>query len=237
MNRTLKVATWQLQDSRKTILIFYGVVIAVLTLIIMVNLLYGSDQGKSGGLDANEMVFCFVLGLNSFTSAFKFTQANNISRRCLFKASLAFFASIAALLAITSNIIGAILRAIMPYESMMMQLYRIEVWPTQLVWSFALNTFAIFLGWLITMIYYRSSKVQKTLVSLSPAFLIFGLVYLNNRTGGKVGAALIRAIGKALGFADVLNPNPLVAAFSFLIGAACCAALSFLLIRRAPIRS
>lgn len=237
MNRALKVAKWQLRDSRKAILIFYGVVIAVLTLIVMVNLLYGSGQGKSGGLDANEVVFCFVLGLNSFTSAFKFTQANNISRRCVFRASLVSFAGIAALMAITSNILGAILRQVMPYESMMTQLYRIEAWPTQLIWSFALNAFAIFLGWMITMIYYRSNKVQKTLVSMSPAFLIFGLVYLNNRTGGRLGAALVRAIGKALGVADVLNPNPLVAAFSFLVGAACCAALSFLLIRRAPIRS
>lgn len=236
MNRALKVAKWQLWDSRKAILIFYGIILSVVALITLINWFYGDGQGKSGGLDANEVVFCFVFGLNSFTGPFKFTQANNISRRSLFAASLVFLTGIAALMALISNILGAILRQIMPYENMMMQLYRIETWPTQFIWSFALNAFAIFLGWLITMIYYRSNKLQKILVSLSPIFLIVGLVYLIDRTGGKLGIALVQAIGNALGFADMLNPNPLTAAFNFFVGAACLAGLSYLLIRRVPIR-
>ncbi len=237
MSRILKVAKWQLYDARKAVFLFYLVIASVLALITILNVLYGDGPGKMGGVDVNEVVFCFVLGLNSYTGAFKFTQANSITRRSLFAATLVSFAGIAAFMTLASIIVGTILKSIMPYEGMMMQLYRIEARPTQFIWGFALNTFAIFLGWMITMVYYRSSRLQKTLVSLSPAFLIMGLIYLNNRTGGRLGAALIRAMRKALGFADMINPNPLVAVFSFFVAAACCAALGFLLIRRAPIRS
>ena len=237
MNRILKVAKWQLRDSRKAILIFYGIVLSVVGLIALTNWLYGSGQGKAGGLDANEVVFCFVFGLNSFTTAFKFSQANNVSRRSLFIGSLLSLTSIAFLLAVISVIFSLVLRSVMPYENMVTQLYRTDAILTSLVWSFALNTFAMFLGWLITMIYYRSNKLQKLLVSLSPAILVFSLVLLARTSiGGMVFNPLIRAIRNALGFADLLNPNPHVAAFSFFVGAACLAALNFSLIRRAPIR-
>lgn len=237
--RAIKVAKWQLQDAAKAIAVFYGVVIGVLTLISLINLLYygGSQGSSSSGLDFNETVFCFIFGLAYFVTTFTFTQANNVSRRSLFIAGLISFTGVAATLAITSNLLSTILQHLVPYKSLITQLYRDQSLLISVVWNFGLNTFAIFLGWLITMIYFRCNRLQKMLVSFSPALMIFGLIYLNSRTDGRAGAAILRFIGNAMGFADFLNPNPLVAAGSFLVGAAICAALSFLLIRRAPIRS
>lgn len=237
--RAIKVVKWQLQDAAKAVVIFYGVLAGVLTLLSLINLLYsGESQGNSfSGLDFNETIFCFVFGLAYFATAFKFTQANNISRRSLFIAGLIAFTGIAATLAITSNLFSTILQHLTPYRDMITQLYQNQSPLVSIVWNFGLNAFAIFLGWLITMIYYRCNRLQKMLVSFSPALIVFGLVYLNSRTNGRAGAAMLRFMINALGFADVLNPNPLIAAGSFLVGAAICAALSFLLIRRASINT
>lgn len=239
MNRALKVAKWQLYDSRKAITTFYAVIIGVLVLLQLINLLYfGETQGSSSsGLDFNEVIFCFVFGLAYFSTTFKFTQTNNISRRSLFIAGLISFTIIAVTLAVTSNLLRVILQQLMPYQGLVTQLYREQPLLSSFVWNFGLNTFAIFLGWLITMIYYRCNRIQKLLVSFTPALFIIGLVYFNSRTNGRVGSAILRFIANALGFADFLNPKPLIAVGSFLIAAAICAALSFLLIRRATIRS
>lgn len=240
MNRTFKVAKWQLQDVAKAIAIFYGVMIGVFLLITLLNTFSGSEQGKIGGLDFNETIFCFAFAIGSFANAFKFTQANNIPRRSLFGAWLISFTGVAVILAITSNIVGKILPHLLIYEGMLDQLYRIRPLApplmTRLLWNASLNAFAIFLGLLITMIYYRCNRLQKMLVSFTPAVLILVLTYLNGRTAGRAGAALIRFIGNALGFGDFLNPNPLIAAGTFALSAVVCATFCFLLLRRLSVR-
>lgn len=235
MNRILTVAKWQVRNSRKAIIIFHAILFGFVGFLAYMAWRFGGSV-TTGGLDMNGFIFCFVLGLTSFKNTFKFTQANNVSRRSMFFASLISLPAIAAIMAIAYIIFNALLGLVIPHQGLLPQIYSVNAWPINLLWSFGLNTFAIFLGFLITLIYYRSNALQKTIVSISPFFLIFGLVHLDGRTNGRLGDALVRFFRKAFGLVDLSNPNPYIALLSFLISAAIFAAFSFLLMRRAPIR-
>lgn len=202
MAYVVKFAKYQLVSFRRSVLIYYAVLLTTFLL-----------AGGSGNTAATE-IFIFVLGLNSFKQSFLFAQANNISRRTF------YLGSALALLSLAASVTGIdfILDSLGPTGfGLYPQIYPPSA-PTRLLWSFVFFAFLAMLGWMINMIYYRSSPPVKIAVSVAPIFVAWALNFINNWTEGRLLPALAKVVSRSFGFADAIpNPYPAMASFGVLI--------------------
>ena len=236
MNNTLKVSKYLFHDFKKALVIFYGIIfaISILMIALYLNVISKVEGNVSiGGFGFSAFIFLFVSGLNCFKINFKFLQANNISRRTFFVANIITLISISAFMALVDTIITKVLKLIMPYESVVEQLYKNEVFFTNVIWSFALFALVASAGWCITMLYYRCNNLMKTLISFAPVLIFILLVMLNNLVNGAMGIAIIKFFTVVLGFT---SNNPYIAALSFFIACAGIFGLCYLLIRKIAIK-
>jgi hypothetical protein len=91
------------------------------------------------------------------------------------------------------------------------------------------------LGYCITLIYYRSNKIAKWVVSITPALVLFALIpVLESLTNGRFVVKLVEFMRRSMGLGQTINPY--MAMISFIIGFGVLALFSFLLIRRAVIK-
>jgi hypothetical protein len=236
MNNTLKVSRYLFRDFRKGMMIFYAIILAII--ILMVALYFnvispGDGYANFSGFGLSAFIFLFVSGLNCFKVNFKFLQANNISRKRFYSANIVALITVSAIMALIDTAMTNILKLMIPYESILEQLYRNGAIFTNFMWSFALFILAVSTGWCITMLYYKSDKLMKTVISFAPVLIIVLLVMLNNLVRGAIGTAIVRFLTLALGFG---NNNPYMAVLSFFIAAAGALGLCYLLIRRMPIK-
>jgi hypothetical protein len=230
----LKVVKYQIHDALKVISVFY-IIILIIGFIMAAIGMYNKDSvGYIGGLGISTVIFLFAWGLNCFKTNFLFMQANNISRRKFYFASLITLTTLSVFMAVLEVIMNKSLQLAVPYKGIYEQLYRKEFIFGDFLWSFSLYVFAVSSGWLITMIFYRCDKIMRTIVSLMPAFLIILIGVIDNISGGILSRAIIDFLGTILGFTD--NYNSYRAVLSFGIGAAGLYALCFLIIRRIPIK-
>lgn len=232
MDRVLKVTHFQLRDTRNALIIFYLVCAVVLSLFGMS---ISSGDGELSGFGMAAMIFIFIAGLNCLGTSFRFAQANNVSRRKFFFATSLALSAIAAFMAAVDVAMTGVLRQFLPYYGLFEQLYASTAPLWDFLWSFALFTFAAHCGWLITMIYYRSNALVKTLVSISPVFVILLLTYFNGRSDGALVRGIIRVLGNLFGLSG--TPAPHAAVLTFLGGAVLSALGSWLLLRRASVRA
>jgi len=161
-------------------------------------------------------------------------MANNVSRKRFYLGNIIAIASLAAFMALIEVILNNVLKAMLPYMSTFEQLYIKDFFLADFAWSFGLYMLLASLGWIITMIYYRSNKLMKTVVSLVPVFVIVLGAIINNLVDGAITRALGRFFSAALGFS--YGKNAYIAFLSFIIGTLGVLALSFLLIRRMPLK-
>ncbi|MGI6113862.1 MAG: hypothetical protein ACOYEJ_07040 [Mahellales bacterium] len=237
MNNILKVIKYQLRDFRISLIVFYGIVLAIIVIggVSYSNLSNDTNVSVSfSGFGMAAVIFIFVAGLNCFRDSFKFIQANNVSRKSFFMGNGITIISVAALMAIVEAILDSTLKHFFPYQGLFQQLYKSNSMVADFLWSFGLYAFAVSLGWFITMVYYRSSKLIKTIVSLIPAFIIILLVVINNLTAGALGRGMVNLLAAALGFGNDFNAY--MAVLSFWAATAVLLGLSFLLIRRMPVK-
>lgn len=85
--KTIKMTRYFLEEIARSVAIFYGVILAVMTFLIILSKMNGLNTSSSG-LQFSSVVFLFVMGLNIFKEGFYFSQANNISRKTLYKGLL-----------------------------------------------------------------------------------------------------------------------------------------------------
>jgi hypothetical protein len=237
VNNILKVIKYQLRDFRISLIVFYGIVLAIIVIggVSYSNLSNDTNVSVSfSGFGMAAVIFIFVAGLNCFRDSFKFIQANNVSRKSFFMGNGITIISVAALMAIVEAILDSTLKHFFPYQGLFQQLYKSNSMVADFLWSFGLYAFAVSLGWFITMVYYRSSKLIKTIVSLIPAFIIILLVVINNLTAGALGRGMVNLLAAALGFGNDFNAY--MAVLSFWAATAVLLGLSFLLIRRMPVK-
>lgn len=97
---------YQLYDQRTAILVYYGVMVAM----ILLNLLFLPFAGDSdlrvtsGGITAVTAVFVFVVALCSFKESFLLELQHGVSRRCQFLSHLAAMGVSCAVMAVADEI-------------------------------------------------------------------------------------------------------------------------------------
>ncbi len=212
--------------------LFYTIIFLV-SLSTAVLSIKGSEEATFGGLGTATVIFMFVSGLVCFKASFKFMMANNVSRKKFYYGNMAALVTIAAFMAMVDTVLNGILSRVIPYESLVVQLYGTSTHLAEFLWSFGLYAFSVCLGLLITTIYYRANRIMKIVVSVIPFVIgvLFG--YIDGQTGRVASRALSGFIGRAMGFTA---NNAYFGAFSFVAGTAVLLWASFILIRRAPVK-
>ncbi len=236
MNNILKVSKYQLRDFKAAMIIYYGIILAISAIIIISYFTFVSNPDGNGhfsGFGSSALIFMFISGLNCFKSNFKFMQANNVSRKRFFLANIVTLILVSAFMALLNSVLSNVLSRIIPYRDIFEQIYQKHFILADLTWFFSLFTFATSLGWFITMLYYKCNSLMKTIVSLSPIFVIALIITLNYITDGASTRGISRFFTSTLG---LTNNNPYIAVLSFLTGFVVMTALSWLLLRRMPIK-
>lgn len=224
MKHVRQFAKYQLVYFKNSVLTYYFVVFLVALMF---------NRPGSGNTLSGSMVFILVLGLNWFKTSFRFSQANNLSRKTF------YFATILAILAMSvfMSVVDVLLDSV--FKNVQVGFFG-QLYPpnnfAEILWSIAvLATFAS-LGWMINMMYYRANGPMKIAISFSPVLVIWLMVRLNDRIGGKLANSFMAFAIRAFGLAGEV-PNPYAAIISFAVLTLVILVINGLLMHRTPIKA
>lgn len=186
-------------------------------------------------IESTAGIFALLVGLVLFLVNFKVALANGISRKTFLLANLPAIAIVSAAFAIFNLLVALIHGLFWPMTLISLQAYPQAGWVGALVLQFAIYYLAIVAGWLIALAYYRGNTPARWAISLAP-FVVFGLLQVANaQSGGAVFAAIAEYMRFSMGMATE-NPNPYQAAFFMLVYSAILYSLTYLLLRRTPLK-
>jgi hypothetical protein len=215
----------------------------ILTLLA-VSAIYGGIQGIFGGLETASMVFIFVVGLNSFKSPFRMLIQSGLSRKTYFISAVSGIFILALAMSAIDSVNALAGEKLWVYQSTYFQFYgqRYLRWGTFIqyldgfFWSVSAYSWIAMTGLLITAMYYRMDKTLKLLVSVGVPVLVFIVLPIVEATftHGLISRSVSRFFSYAFGFAN--GTNPYYSVVSCLIFSAVTGWLTYLLIRRAPVK-
>lgn len=237
---------YQLFEYKKSVIIFYIIVLLVTTLFTSIT--YVGDNGtftSNSGIVLSSMIFLFVAGLNSFKETFGMMMQNGISRKVMFVSRLISMAVISTVMALINFVLEILLSNFASTDKVIVtSLYEdiahnLGAKPNAfigIIITIILHLSVMTLGYLITIGYYRMNTAAKMAVSVGvPVGLLFILPLLDVTVfGGRVASAIGRIFNKAMGFG---SGTPLYMIETFLILIFVFSAISWLLVRRAVDKS
>lgn len=177
----------------KSIGAFYGIFISVCILLIF---LANSSGGsvRSSGVELSSAIFIFIVGLNSFKENFYFMKGNNVSRRDFLYGTMLSMIPIAFVMSFIDVIINRIQNVFITSPTNYDMIYgnartldlltevnkgiwiqsnSIETLLNTFLFQGAVYAFSFALGFVITILYYKSNKLTKVIISVVPvAFIV-----------------------------------------------------------------
>ncbi len=247
--RIKSVTKYYFSDLKKSILVFYLILIAI-TIVMgsMLAVVISSSDNASVNISGGEtatMFFLFIVGLNSFKQSFLFLSANGITRKTQFLGFLAAAFTACIIMAFVDTAYSNILPEFFTYRSAFRELY--EAWAdnasspalilTNFLWIITLYLFSIIFGYLVTSLYYRMNKATKIAVSVGVPVLfttVFPIID-SMLTNGAIFRWLGNMFSLLMGFGN--GANPLIAAASFVGFAIIMGGVSYMLGRRAIVKT
>lgn len=244
--RLKSVVKYNINDIKYGVMIYY-VVIAAIMALLTVMLAEGSANisndniGFVSGAEASA-IFLFVCGLNSFKQNYLYLSTNGITRKAQFFGFLISSVIIAAVMAAIDTATTNILNIFLDYRPMFYQIYKAYTAESSqlintvmdFIWSIVVYLFALVIGYFITTLYYRMSKMLKIVVSVGvPALFMIGSPIL---TIYLAEMGYMDKFYKVIAFLGYGNGNPAIAVIITLIETAVVAGLAYLLVRRIPVK-
>ncbi len=235
---------------------FYLIFILIIGLLTFVSRTSDGNMNSSG-LEFASVVFLFITGLNAFKSNFYFSQAMNVSRGEFLKGLILATYPIALTMSVIDVIINRVYNLFIPSPTMYDMLYtayrnQSHIWDWQsmervwfqlndigtlagtVLWQFSLYSTAVMLGLFITIIYYRSNKLMKVLISVSPIVILFFLRSLISVLPIELWVQVRALIDAAFGITAM---NEYMAVLTYLVLSVLLALLAYLLARRAEVKT
>lgn len=240
------VAKMNIKGTFKASVIYYAIALLILITIIILDK-NTTNSGSLSGIEFQTVVFLFVCGLNSFKSNFYFAKSNNVSRKNFVKGILISTVPIALILSIIDIIIYSVSKIFIDnvtlYESTFRRVYLMYADSSAksnsfidivnlLLFQFTLCIVAYILGFVIRMIYYRSNKIMKIVVSVLPIALFITYANVMYRSL-KISTITTKFLDFIFGFNPVNAYAPMI---TFLVVSLVLTATSFLLIKKAVIK-
>ena len=245
--KSLKIAKMNIEGIMKSAIIYYSIFVCVIIGLIAVS----GGRSSISGVEFSTVIFIFVCGLNSFKSNFYFAKSNGISRKTFIKGLLISIIPIALVMSIIDVIINRINNIFiknptlydMAYGNLVGIIGDIDIgsWThsislssifNTILFQFSLCLLVYVIGIVINMIYYRSNKYLKVLVSVIPVvFIIFNANFSTKNPG------LTMRINEFLDYIFGFNPvNVFACITTFLVLVVILSGIAFLLIRKAIIK-
>jgi len=167
--------TYHLDQFKRAAGIFYLVIVLLNVTFLIPLILFASSsviQVDSNGFETATMIFLFVCGLNLFKTNFRFFLQNGCSRKKLLLSQVLSVLIIAAGMALIDRVISLILQGIasatgrlstqglfqMIYTSHFQKAGALHMHVEEVLFGFGAYTAVFFLGYLITIAYYRMNK-------------------------------------------------------------------------------
>ena len=247
--KSLKVARMNIEGVMKSAIIYYGAFIFIL--MVLISLYIFGGRVTMSGIEVSTVIFLFVCGLNSFKSNFSFAKSNGISRKTFIKGLLISSIPIALVMSIIDIIINRINNIFIKnptlydvsygnllgdvgrvYEGSWVQSNSLATIFNTILFQFSLCLLAYVVGIVINMIYYRSNKYVKVLVSVIPvAFIMFSGNFSIRNSG------LTIRVKEFFDYIFGFNPvNVFACVSTFLVLTVVLWGIAFLLIRKAVIK-
>lgn len=245
--RLKSVIKYNISDMKNSVIIYYVVIAAIMGLLAftqqirVVNIGSSDNIGFVSGAEASA-IFLFVCGLNSFKQNYLYLSTNGITRKAQFYGFLSSSAIVAGAMAFIDTASTNIINIFIDYRPMFYQLFgsftaessQLLITVINFLWSTAVYLLAIVIGYFITTLYYRMSKILKIIVSVGvPALLMIGSpilgIYLYKSNCAEEFSAV-------LSFLMDGNGNPNVSIIISILETAIIAALSYMLVRKAPVK-
>lgn len=212
----LKAAVrYYLNDFKKPTIIFYGVMMVLFLLQLIIATLVHEDPGSSSGMEFATTIFLFVAGLNAFKAQFRLFLQNGLSRKTLFTGFVAGILILAAAMTLIDLAFGWFRGLFAPYTTMYMDRFgslyadksSLAALADGLLWSFLSYVTAGMTGFFITSLYYRMSKALKLAVSIGvPALVFIGVPLIDGLyTNGAITAFFINVFAFAFGFGITID--------------------------------
>lgn len=243
---------YQLADHKKSILIFYGVIFALLTMLSIgtVSIRTASGQLMFSGLDSATAIFLFVAGLNSFKEPFLMLMQNGVSRKSVFKSRILVTLTVALIMAAIDKIILLLGKAIalsndgFQYFSLYEQVYQGRLSQESafllhmniFVFDFLMYLSFLTVGYFITILFYRLNKAGKIAVGAGVPvglFIVFPIIdsaLFNFRISGEIS----RFFDFIFGCTSV---NPYAAMMTFTVFSVIVSLFTWLLMKKAIVKA
>ncbi len=236
MKRVFALYRYMLWETVKPVVVFYSIFIAVLAGAALLYQRFGSSAGEFNGLEISSTIFLFVMGLNSFKSSFIFASANGFTRGHYYRSAVLSLLTVATAMSVIDAALGGVASMVRPnLLSGWGQFYPANSWVDLWLWHWAMNVLAVGVGLLITLAFYRVSKVGKVLLGLTPVWLSLWLSGLNSLLGEhRLSNWLNHTFLTLMGMGE--QPNALIGALSMAVGGLALLALCRLMMRRAPVK-
>lgn len=181
------IVKYNLNSLKKSILIYYSIFITVCICLVLLSKI---GTVNTSGLEISSVIFIFVVGLNSFKENFYFMKSNNVSRKDFIYGTAVSMIPVTLFMSFIDIIINRIYNIFIKcptiYESTYTKFindtqWSINTWVQNnsietlfnaFTFQFAMCLASFSLGFLINIIYYKSNKLMKLVVSVSPFLLI-----------------------------------------------------------------
>lgn len=202
-----------------------------------------------GGWDISILIFSFVWSCAAFGEDFSMHLQNSVSRKTFFCGRILSALTVSAVLSFVFTVISFILNAVTglfnlkvfymgTYEQIYFHTSAHSFGQYSVVFSLllAVNVFSYILGMLISCFYYRANKALKIAVSIGvPVALTVVLPTVIGYFGlEKAFLSFVAFLGNVFG---VSNGQPWFGVASFLVLFAVFAALAWLAVRKAPVKT
>ncbi|MDV4151664.1 hypothetical protein R0131_12595 [Clostridium sp. AL.422] len=180
------IIKYNINSLKNSIAIYYAIFITVCVASVILS---RTGNVSSSGIELSSVIFIFVAGLNLFKENFYFMKSNNVSRKDFIYGTALSMIPVAVGMSIIDIIINRIYNIFMKCPTLYDMAYAnigkghfdnsvnwvqsnsIETLLSSIAFQGALCIFAISLGFLITIIYYRCNKLMKVVVSILPVIL------------------------------------------------------------------
>ena len=245
--KSLKISKMNIDGIMKSAMIYYCIFIFIIIFLISIS----DERTTMSGIEVSTVIFLFVCGLNSFKSNFYFAKSNGISRKTFIKGLLISSVPIALVMSIIDIIINRINNIFIKnptfydmaygnsvgyiskiYEDTWVQSNSLDTIFNTILFQFSLCLLAYVVGIVINMIYYRSNKYVKVLVSVTPVvFIIF------NSNLSMKNPRLAMRVNEFFDYIFGFNTSNVFACITtFLVFTVVLSGIAFLLIRKAVIK-
>ncbi len=235
---------WNWQNSWLSLLVVYGVMMAVCVLTVILVAIASFSDIHINGVTISSTVMLFVVGIVLFSQSLRFGLANGVSRRSVFWGFGLFMLAFAVIVSVADVLLSGLFGLVLvPTDELLPYIYQqytaekggVLSFVALTVCSITLKLLTGLFGYFIGGAYYRMNKPVKLLVSIGVPVTLFILLPIGfGLLPSGIQNTLWRALLSALKF---LVSSPYALAAVLAAAAVLFYFFSWLFIRRAPAKA